>query len=515
MKRSAEPDENYFSGDEDDAWEHAMVRALDRVEQLGGALDPLFEFRMEPSGRRRRWRDTVDHTQFHAVLEQPREATDRDDIGVQLMEALYRAIRGQITTSEDRPHDLLHFAIHAHGFTHAFQSANMQVGDFLRRGRYIDELLDTLAGKLNSNEEFHPDRGLQIDVVLIRMPTPGSRPRKWNVGERAFEKDSKRKRSIMPITNRDQLCCARAIVTMRAHCHRNDPGHMPRNNWENLRDGRPRQGLMARQLHQAAGVPEGPCGLPELKKFQRYLSTLDPPYQLKVLSRQHPFFLFFRGPDAPHTIVLLKSEHHYEGCTTITGFVNKSYWCPECDRGYDHNDAANHPCEGTTCRACHRNQPRPCPDYNRFAKPTLPCNKCHLSFYGPNCLQFHRSSKTCGKIVKCLDCRAVYRVEKNHRHRCGWEECYSCHFDVPIAEHKCVIQPPFEPPPPQQRNAEGETTGETIPPPKLLYADIECLLTEDRGFVPNLLCYRGEWQGDITVLRGEDCIDLFIAHLDD
>ena len=43
----------------------------------------------------------------------------------------------------------------------------------MNRGRYIDELRDTLAGKLNSNEDFHPDRGLQIDVVLVRMPTNG------------------------------------------------------------------------------------------------------------------------------------------------------------------------------------------------------------------------------------------------------------------------------------------------------------------------------------------------------
>ena len=497
--------------DEDSNWEHAMVRALDRREQLGGALSPLFTFRMEPIGRRRRWRDTVDHAQFHAHLEQAREARRGDNLGVQLMEALYTAIRGQIA-ADACPHDLLHFAIHAHGFTHAFRSTNIQVEDFRNRGRYLDELLDTLAGKLNSNEEFHPDRGLQIDVVLVRMPTPGSRPRKWNVGLRAFDVDSKQKRSIIRITNQDNLCCARAIVTMRAWCHRNDPGHMPKNNWDTLRLGRPRQGTFAKELHQAAGVPEGPCGLPELNKFQQYLA---PTYQLKVLSRQHPFFLIFRGPDAPHTIVLLKSEHHYEGCTSLTGFTNRSYWCPECDRGFDHNDATHHPCEGTTCRACNRNQPHPCPDYDNFKKPSTPCNKCHLSFYGPNCLAFHRSSKTCGKFMKCLSCRAVYKVDRKHHHRCGWEECYSCGVDVPIATHRCHIQPPFEPPPPQQRNADGETTGDTIPPPKLMYADIECLLTEDRGFVPNLLCYRGEWQSEITTLRGEDCVDFFIGHLDD
>ena len=72
-----------------------MVRALDRAEQLGGALGPLFTFRLESAGRRRRWGDTVDHSQFHTVLEQAREARPGDDLGVQLMEALYTAIRGQ------------------------------------------------------------------------------------------------------------------------------------------------------------------------------------------------------------------------------------------------------------------------------------------------------------------------------------------------------------------------------------------------------------------------------------
>ena len=518
MKRTredAEPDENYFS-DEDEVWDQAVVRAANRGVQMGGALGPLFKFRLEQIGRRRRWRETVDHLQFRAILQQQRESVSGDNIGMALMEAMFNAIQEQIVTLPNvRAQDRIHFVLQAHGFAHAFQSVNLEVGEFLRRSRYLDELLDHLAGKLNSNEEFHPDRGFHVDVVVIRMPTPGSGRKKYNVGLRAFEVDSKRKKSIIRIQNKDELCCARAIVTMRAWCHRNDPGHMAWNEWRTLLQGCKRQGIRARELHQAAGVPEGPCGLPELRQFQQYLSTLDPPYQLKVVSRQHPFFLIFRGPDAPHTIVILKSEQHYEGCTSLTGFTNRSYWCHECDRGFNTNDAANHPCEGTTCRSCNRNQPNPCPDYDKFRKPTLPCNQCHLSFYGPHCLAFHHSSKTCGKTMKCLTCRAVYRVDRKHPHRCGWEECYSCHYDVPIATHRCTIQPPFEPPPPQQRNAEGETTSETVPPPKLVYADIECLLTDERGFVPNLVCYRGEWQEDMTVLRGEDCVDWFIAHLDD
>ena len=257
-------------------------------------------------------------------------------------------------------------------------------------------------------------------------------------------------------------------------------------------------------------MPEGPCGLAELDKFQQYLA---PTYQLKVMSRQKPFFIIYNGPEAPNIICLLKSGDHYEGCTTFKGFTNRSYWCDLCDKGFDHNDAAEHSCEGRTCRACHRNNT--CPDYDRFSTPCLPCTRCHFHFYGQNCLQYHQSTDRCSKYKKCLTCFAGYKVDKKHPHRCYETECYSCGLTVNITKHKCFIQPPFEPPPPQQRNANGETTANEVPPPKLMYADIECMLTEERGFIPNLLCYRGEWQSSITTIQGEGCVDTFLNHLDD
>ena len=76
------------------------------------------------------------------------------------------------------------------------------------------------------------------------------------------------KRCIIPIRNSDALCCARAIVTMRAHCHRNE-GKEEIRKYQNLRKGYPVQTTMARQLHAIVGVPEGPCGVEELEQFQR------------------------------------------------------------------------------------------------------------------------------------------------------------------------------------------------------------------------------------------------------
>ena len=122
-------------------------------------------------------------------------------------------------------------------------------------------MLATLAGKLNSSESFNPDRGFQVDVS---MPGPGSGHRKkHNPGRRCLDRENKKKQCIITIKNRDALCCARAIVTMRAHCHK-DQGVDGHRQWENLKRGCPVQQRQAQELHRETGVVEDPCGLEEL-----------------------------------------------------------------------------------------------------------------------------------------------------------------------------------------------------------------------------------------------------------
>ena len=155
MKRSLEED-NYFDDEEDDL----LVRALDRHEQMGGnPLGPLFDFRLHSIGGRRRWRRVVERLQFHADLQQLRDPAVTDNIGLALTEALHRAIERELDNHPRSDCDMVNFALTTHGFTHAYQSINFTVGEFLQRSARLDELLATLAGKLNSNESFDPQRG--------------------------------------------------------------------------------------------------------------------------------------------------------------------------------------------------------------------------------------------------------------------------------------------------------------------------------------------------------------------
>lgn len=77
--------------------------------------------------------------------------------------------------------------------------------------------LQSYADKLNSNEEFEPDDSFIMEMTLIRTPGRGGAPQRHNkLGRVAIEKVLDTKRSVVHILNDDELCCARAIVTMKA-----------------------------------------------------------------------------------------------------------------------------------------------------------------------------------------------------------------------------------------------------------------------------------------------------------
>ena len=503
----------YHLSDEDSDEDALLDRAFDRWEQIGGgsARGPLFQFDMQPIGRRRRWRDVVERAQFNAQLRQLRDPVAGDNIGMALTEALHHAIEAELDREQRPAHHFVNFAITAHGFTHAYQTANFTVGEFLQPNARLDEMLATLAGKLNSNESFKPDHGFHVDVVFVSMPGPGSRRgRKCNPGRRCLDRENKKKRCIVTIKNRESLSCARAIVTMRAHCQK-DQGVDELRQWDSLKKGYPVQQRQAQDLHQQAGVDEDPCGLPELRQFQQALGS---PYQLLVMTRMKPFFLIFKGPAAPHQIRLLRSNVYFDGCTSFPAFVNRSYYyCVDCGRGFNTNDRTNHTCQGRRCSACGRFD---CQDYVRGTQPTDYCTLCHcksLQVAG-YCKRHHLVIKQCQSVKTCLKCHAQYTVVSDRRHKCGHAKRPVCQEWVSIQDHKCYIQPVVEEEEPEPTE-EGGGYMVAPPPPLFVYADFEAMQNVEGVFVANLLCYSSSEEATIHVLDGEDCALQFLRDLDD
>lgn len=177
MKRSFEY--TWSSDEEDDDLLYRAMEEWERTVQIGGgARKPLFEFTLTSIGQRRRWKNVVERAQFRAELRQLREPVVGDDIGSELANALHTAIQTEVLREERSPQDFVNFSITAHGFTHAYQTINFQVGEFLARSVRLNELLENLAAKLNSNESFDHNQGFNVEVVFVKRPQPGSGKKK-------------------------------------------------------------------------------------------------------------------------------------------------------------------------------------------------------------------------------------------------------------------------------------------------------------------------------------------------
>ena len=511
-------DEYYHFSDEDEREDEILDQAYDQwEEQLGGsaggsASGPLFKFQLKQIGKQRRWRDVVRRDQYHAELRQLRDAKESDNIGVALTQAMYNAIANELQRQKRSNHHWVNLAITANNFHHAYQTINFTVGEFLNKSTRLDEMLQKLAGKLNSNEAFDPQQGFIVDVVMVAIPGRGSgRGKTRNVGQRCLDKENKKKKCIVAIKNSDMLCCARAIVTMQAHCHRQESvdGHR---NWENTKKGLPIQQRLARELHEKAGVPEGPCGLPEIQKFQAALGSQ---YQLLVMTRLKPFFLIYKGPSAPHQICLLKSNSHFDGCTSFSAFRNRSYYCIECEKAFNVNDKSHHSCRGKRCTACSRFN---CEDYLPGTQPADYCTQCHSKFYGIHCKRHHFDTKQCQTHKTCLQCQGQYAVIKGKRHRCGYSKCNVCKEYVYINDHRCYIQPVVQEKEAEETEEPTEEGGGSMvapPSPLFVYADIEAFQNAEGVLVANLLCYSSSEEEDIHVLYGDNCTLQFLHELDD
>jgi len=98
-------------------------------------------------------------------------------------------------------------------FNHAFQSTTFTVREFEDGSERLDTYFQALAKKLY--QEFTPDDSFTVETTFIHTPSPesghGKRYKPGSAAVRGIVKYSR-----ITIKNKDELCCAWAIVTMKA-----------------------------------------------------------------------------------------------------------------------------------------------------------------------------------------------------------------------------------------------------------------------------------------------------------
>ena len=443
----------------------------------------------------------------------------------QMEEALQRAIREQILDDpEVQPNDHFLININSNRLRHSYHSSRMRVREWVNNDLRAREIMQQISRMLNSNEQFRLDDSFSLHISHIQDPGRGAGNQRIRKGNMAIEKLLDLKKSVIKIKNDDDLCCARAIVTMKAYC---DFGSQ-HTEYVSLRRGRPVQERQAKALHRDANVPEGPCGLTELDAFQRHLVN----YQIVVLSVDQQYQIIFKGPSQPKQIVLIKVGEHYHGCNSLPGFLGSHHFCVECETAFHDDDDHHHPCIGKKCPACCQTE---CEDFR--ARPTdsleHPCRCCHRFFFGERCLNNHRTysvtngkkadpnkkiKSVCGSKKKCPRCNRLLRPrEIETRHVCGTAECPSCKEYRNLYTHQCFIQNPTKLEQKRKllksRKRKADGTQSSAEKEKLfVYWDSETM--QDTGVhVPNLVCAATSNCDDLFRFEGTTCIRDFLDWL--
>lgn len=128
------------------------------------------------------------------------------------------------------------------------------------------------------------------------------------------------KRSVLTIKNKDDLCCAHAIVTAKAKVDNHS-------RWQSFQKGAKIQYEQALLLHNEVSIPHGPCSYEELNKFSQAPSLYD--YQLLLVDETRGFRVLSFGPAQDKKLVLLYDGNHYDVISSLPGYFATSYFC--CD----------------------------------------------------------------------------------------------------------------------------------------------------------------------------------------
>ena len=536
--------------DSDDDLCHEAMDHLERqqafqthlLEKTGGGLDPneegAFDFELERFVDRRSDRLGVQERHFKTQLRQRGNLIPGQNITQALQDGLRRAVNQVLTTTPDlHDQDRLYFTIASDRLHNNFQGWGLRAGEWRRDTERVEALFQRLAQALNSNEQFEMDDSFQVSITQVHHAPQGTgKPRRGKPGHPTMDLLRKNSKSIIRITNDDQLCCARALVTAKAGVDQHPK-------YNSIRQGTKLQKEMALLLHHEAKVPFGPCSYDALTAFSKAPSLTG--YQILLVDAQRSFHITTFGGPQDKSLILLHNQDHYDVITRLPGFFGSSYVCAHCWKPYDHED--HHRCnKKKQCGACRQKE---CPDfqtaYPRGQKATQRCDSCHRDFFGDTCFQMHLvkdhtgkpaanlQSSVCFRRRRCRDCRKQnVGLDKIEKHLCGYIDCPSCHEYVDGETHRCFIQTA---PKPQAKNkrkrkhqggprakrgavADLQTTPEEEQeedelPPLHVFFDIEAMQPREKH-IANLVVAETEDNDEPMCFHGNHCVRDFLEWLD-
>lgn len=351
-----------------------------------------------------------------------------------------------------------------------------------------EKIMDIISMYMQSNESLPFDNHLNINLGILHMPKGGTRSHITGL------KSILNKKSVIQITNNDNMCLARSIIVAFLKLHTVsdeewstlhetlEPSQklfplykriwilkcIKKSDFQNLIKKRCKlQENCAELLCYFSGVStEHMITLDNIKSFEETLHV-----GIIVFSYDHQLGIIYRDPsNCNDHLFILKVGEHFHSIVNLTGFFGSKKYCMACFKPYQ--KAFEHRCL-YTCIAC---------EIPNCTKETcIECTDCHILCKSEKCLINHKSihgkrkKPICGKYYVCPLCK-TFMLTKNRpreKHICGEFHCKIC-SKFTLRPHKCYVR------------------GKKLKKPvqRFIFFDYESMVLPTGEHVPNLVVCR-------------------------